>query len=130
MAPPKSDNSELAHKDILRNYLPLFKVMKGLSKKQQQEVIPYLNSFSKEALCAVLSSCVRSTHLSKKRKLALRKKLVRHKNDLRKLSRSNSDLKDDEKEKLLVQIGGFPFSSLLGLAIPLIGDLIGRAVSK
>ena len=120
----KTDNKMASHKAILRTYLPLFKLFRNLSKKDQLVLLPHLDEISQEAICSVISSCVQKAKLSKKKKDFLKKKLSKQKAGIRALSRDNGKLSKSQKNDLLIQLGGSPLSLLLSAAIPLISSLL------
>jgi hypothetical protein len=116
---------------VLKEYLPLLKLVKSLNAKDTKALIPYLSDGALEALCGTVGACMHSDTLSKKRRTELRHKLRHKKAVLRALAQLPASAPREKKTALLQQAGGFPGLGLLvSAAVPLITSLISRATRK
>ena len=116
--------------DNLKSNLPLFRLLKLLTKKEQVDLIPHLNDKSQEAIYSMLCNCIRNQGFSKKKVNKLRCQFKKCQKQLLHLKDLGDDLSRSEMTKELQQLGGFPIAGLLAsVGIPLVVDLIKRAAT-
>jgi hypothetical protein len=86
---------------VLKEYLPLLKLVKSLNAKDTKALIPYLSDGALEALCGTVGACMHSDTLSKKRRTELRHKLRHKKTVLRALAQLPASATREKKTALL-----------------------------
>lgn len=111
---------------LLKHYVPLLKLVKSLTKMQQKVLMNYLDENAQKALGSIISAVVQSVNLPPRKKKLLLQQAGSKKKVLRALS-GQKNLTRAQRTKLLEQTGGFPFTALLSIAIPLITEAIKAA---
>lgn len=97
-----------------------------LSPADLDAVIPYLSTVGCSAIYECVHNVLRNSAIPNKAKL--RKLLSPHKNSIRYLVDPKNNSKA-RKEKM-TEVGGAILAPILGVAVPLLVDLISKAISK
>ncbi len=110
-------------------HLTLLRALKKLDREEQREILGKLNDEGIQSLCSVCFNFLYSSILPKSKLARLRKKLSKHKADLKFVSNKENNLGQRRKRLMKLQRGG-GISLLLGAAIPAIAQLISSAFKK
>lgn len=107
-----------------RRQIPLLQTLKELKPTHRSIMLGHMNDESCEAIYKAVRNVLQSNKIGTKEKKNLRSKLLPYKNEVRALSNDKKSRKS--KRKTLLQLGGFPLSTILSVAIPLLLQAIKK----
>lgn len=106
----------------LREILPFLQTVKELRPAHRAIILAHLDDSSCEALYEAVYNVLRNPRLSVSQRIQLKKVLQPHKACLRSLVNKKASTKT--KRKKLYEVGGFPLTTILATAIPLLIDIL------
>lgn len=109
---------------IASSILSFLQALKGLRPAHRTVLLSHLDENSCETLYETISNVLCNTNITSSQRRRLKKQLTPHKDTLRFLSCKRKS--PQAKKKRLTQMGGFPITTILSTAIPLLTSLIKK----
>ena len=118
-------------KKFIKEHKELLEVLARLSQQELRVIFRFFNQCGVDHIGTLLVNLAKykNSNLTKDKKDKLYKTLFENKNLVRYLLQDNDNL-DGKIKKLSTQQGGGLITALLGIGIPILADIIARAVTK
>ena len=118
-------------KKFIKEHKELLEVLARLSQQELRVIFRFFNQCGVDHIGTLLVNLAKykNSNLTKDKKDKLYKTLFENKNLVAYLLKHNRKL-DGKIKKLSSQQGGALISALLGIGIPILADIIARAVTK